>query len=724
METVSLSSVKECTLQQRNIFVICIRLSTEIKFFLNKQYCHFSPPKEIIYGLEYLELDETTEKIDISLYEKLNNNCNELLIYCELDIKLDRILEHILSLFKTFTLKKTVYLLANSFVLNLNLEEKFKTYFHHYNFNLFETSFLPVTFEISSPHFTHIHYNEGDLFSLDLTCQPWFRKFLSRVFSCGVNRLLQLSGTCYLNAVINGIVLSPVLLNLFLSKMKEFVSKFPESKAYISLALDAKDMTSCRIFKNQSSDEIQFLYRIIYNLICKSIRPFPRIKYDERKDVFIQASQDYFGSTTTGVGGVPFATFLHFLNGSDIKFQLVMESDDGTNLVFAKLLQTDVQITMENIHFHIEKADLLFDTEILIYLPKTSSTTLTNESTIKMIKSLFFEEQAGMLELEVSSSMGDNGLHAVSCFLCNGVPKAYDSAQNIIFEVNWFGDKKDFKQSWNTLSLWKIKSSYLQYMVFTSFFISDILNKDACFEIEKDIPMSSRELTWDVPLFKLVRLDGFSNYFLELVNRKVPGIRVDFFDKFSPFAKTLYNPNLYENNVGIILSIILNYPTINFNSYPYIAHTIKHDIPEEKFIFENFKFMNYENFLKVYPNVERQGSVFSVSQNVLDDLAKNKQFDIMANSNLIMKSVAFWDEIYETNPNLNWKIIERRYLVTRRDFKKIEEDFPNGNIPYRILKYYHKDWDHLKKFNNKISVHWGNYEEKWKKDFVSLLKFI
>jgi len=106
METVSLSLVTECTLQQRNIFVICIRLSTEIKFFLNKQYCHFFPPKEIIYGLEYLELDETTEKIDISPYEKLNNNCNELLIYCELDIKLDRILEHILSLFKTFTLKK------------------------------------------------------------------------------------------------------------------------------------------------------------------------------------------------------------------------------------------------------------------------------------------------------------------------------------------------------------------------------------------------------------------------------------------------------------------------------------------------------------------------------------------------------------------------------------------------------------------------------------------
>jgi hypothetical protein len=188
------------------------------------------------------------------------------------------------------------------------------------------------------------------------------------------------------------------------------------------------------------------------------------------------------------------------------------------------------------------------------------------------------------------------------------------------------------------------------------------------------------------------------------VNKRVPGIRVDFFDKSSSFAKILYKPEFYENNI--------------FNSYPYISHTIKHDIPEEKYIFENFKFINYDNFIKMYPIVKKQGSVFSVSMIVLHNLAKNKQFDIMANSNLIMQSVPFWDQIYETNPNINWKLLERKYFANRQDFKKIMEDFPNGNIPYRILKYYHKDWDHLK-LNNKISVHWGKYEEKWKKDLVS-----
>jgi hypothetical protein len=135
--TVKLDDVKECSTSERNIFIVILQPSNEPQLILNKEYCAFLPPKEIIYNLRYFPLNETSPKSKIQLFlelngDKLNNACNELLIYIT-KMSLD-VVKTVLDLFKSFKLKKTIYSFAPQFS-----PSNYNEYLRYYKIAMFET---------------------------------------------------------------------------------------------------------------------------------------------------------------------------------------------------------------------------------------------------------------------------------------------------------------------------------------------------------------------------------------------------------------------------------------------------------------------------------------------------------------------------------------------------------------------------------------------------------
>lgn len=612
METVPYSSVVECSVKQRHIFVITV-CSSEKKLIFNKQYCHFLPPKEIIYNLNYLNVSEKTTLKTIqsfarNFHTELNDVCNALLIYFDPSIKkLNELFLDILTFFQVYTLKKTVYINLNiknsDIVIDSDVvEEKYGAFFSSFNFALIgEIEDFAYTEKLESG-LKVIFYDGGSIKSEDLSCQPWFRKFLSRVFSCGAKRLIQIEGTCYINSVINSIILSPVLLNFFLQKIKDFVVLFPDAKQFISTELNASDMTSCRYFGNLT-DEIQFFYRIIYNLVCKNARPFPRIKLSKREDFFIQASKDYFSSSSTGHGGRIIPIIFSLFQESNSKFQIAIQSDVDKKLIFFNYEDVYTFEKTKKIYsqlLELNKSKLIGqkkpaeNTEIIIFFPKKTEILMESEA-LQLLHHLLFNPQAGTFMLKNEDKNEENKInyHAITAFFCDGIPKVYDSAYNSIYELNWLGDRKDFIESWNMFSRLQIFDADCKYVIFTKSTLPDKINRESCFEMERGAKRlrsslaENRELSWAVPLRKLIRDDGFSTYFLELVKRKVPGIGKDFFDTTGPFADVLYKPEWKEKNDQIILDVIQAYPSVDFNSYPLIALKVKPRIPIKKLIVQH-----------------------------------------------------------------------------------------------------------------------------------------
>jgi hypothetical protein len=625
--TVKLDSVRECSKFKRVLYIITLQPSTQPQLILNKEYCAFSPPKEIIYNFNYLPLDETTPPSKIQSFldihgNQLNNPCNELLIYT---IKMSlSVVETVLNLFQKYKLKKTVYFFPSKF-FSSDLDK----YLTHYKITIFTA--MSILGKVGSTGklsngMEMIHYKDTIKGSSLLTCQPWFRKFLSRVFSCGANRLMQIAGTCYLNAVINSIVLSPVVLNLFLKHMNEFANVFPDSKVYISSPLDIKDMTSCRRFGGKNSEEIQFIYHILYNLVCKKLRPFPRVEYKNREDYFIQASKDYFSAHTSGTGGNPLKTILLILQGTNIKFQVAQE------------INKTLQYFKDDLPAKLDE-----ETELIIYRPEHE---ICNEDILDYLRfEKQFYPQAGIITLASLSG----GFHMVVGFFCDDVPKIYDSAYNEIFEINWLlNDPSTFYESWSKLSSNAIKkdNKWVPFVILTKsdpFF--QIKNEDYCFkEVLYDKKACSRENTWDVPLSRLVRVDGLTNYFADLIHCGTPGIPQDLFDLLSPFAKFFYSDK--EDLTPTIELILQKYPDVDFYNYPLVALAFKKDIPGERLIFKNAPF----------------------------------------------------DYLYKKYPTIDWETY---------DLQKIIKKYPNGEIPYKEIKYFYDNWSDLLR---KKLISYGKYE--------------
>ncbi len=762
METVPYVSIKECSVKERQIVVISVRAPEKPLIEFDKHYCHYKPPKEIKYKINYLQLtnENYISNLDPFVSENrliFNEPCNELLIYFDFDLRLDVVIKRLLLLFRDFEIKKTVY------IANNDNEEEMRRCCDINDYNSYKFVFFkqnePRDITVQGEHMLPTTYTQLKNTNQKLTCQAWFKKFLSRVFSCGVKRLIQIAGTCYLNVVVNCIILSAPIRSLFIEKMNEFVQEFPESKKYITRPLlNGKEMTSCRRFAaNKFAQEIQYLYRLIYNTVCKSERPFPRVPMYRREDVMLETSTEFFSATTSGEGGSPISTILFFLLGSGLEFVVALETEDRNMFYVANDVIQTVNFTLYDYknffyelyfgYFKLYKLEDAPTQPIVLYIPKDDWIL---EDNVQRITDLGYTSQSSCIHLsyrhyKFESTKIDE--HVVNGFLCDGVRKVYDSAENIIFENDWLESKAEFAQAYSE-ALSEINPDEIITnfdCVYVLFSKTDV-TENACFETTEELTGSwaedaePRDLTWNVPKHRLIRHGKLTEYFNLLLSSRVPGIDPNIFIPKS----TSYDDiaNAINSDFTAISDILRFYPQIRFTKYPSGALILLSDdirLSEDEIIEVPINIDSSETLNDIYEKLISLKIPYKISDEIIMETITDGNVQIikalgisppftienMTKTDVIEQ----WDNIYDSFPNINWYLYEQAYfkeffgtskIIKMKDetvLKKFKDiyiaDMP---IPFRILRLFHDLWPQLEK--DFSGINWNKYKQRWINDPV------
>lgn len=425
---------------------------SENELILDQDYCLFYPPKKIQYDLSYIYCNFANEdwldKLNAFFEEKVNvidKEYNHLLIYIQDEIlndigeiKLLKGMEKIIQITFDFALKKTIYDSTDELDIK---------------------SFIP-------PNFTYKYVKKvkvaQDVDKNRLTCQPWFRRYLDRLNRCGKGRLLQYTGTCYLNTAINMITLSFWFKRLVVSQMNDYIERHPDSKRYIKSPL--ADMFVCpNVYATKFDPSLRYFYRFVYNLSCLKNRPVNR-----EEDIMIQGSRELFSSTPIthylrsvkpgnerkvgkGEGGWASFAMLNYLLGSRTNFAILYYNKDlhSNGLEFFSedqrtqysLYKPNLDDLSKKITQHdpllknfdsLEKVDLKLSNTFDIIVYANIKHSYYPKQIVNVLNNNFEAEVADLL---IEWYNGE--VHSVCGFACDGIPKVYDSAINVISEVDW-----------------------------------------------------------------------------------------------------------------------------------------------------------------------------------------------------------------------------------------------------------------------------------------------
>lgn len=385
------------------------------------KHCKATDQPRIKYDIVYQEIKATLKNTtEFFLYfptfittnqHLLSDSCNWLLIKsAEFPAPL---LKDALTELKKFRIQKTLYDSVNA-----TFPDDFKS-----KYDLKKMEFIE---DFTEP----IDVNNR------LSCQYWFLHYLSTVFDCGKGRLIQRSGTCYLNTVINMIILSKYFKRIAVRAMPEFIKKYPKTEKEIKTPLENTE--SCPIVSEKTSTmRVAYIFRVLYTVLCGG--GLPKTIHSE-KDLLIKASGQYFSSDKKHFirpsikhvgGGHPSVVMYSFLYNSGISF-LVTDSYNGENNEY----KIPINLTESAI-----KAFVKYDWhEELIDLHK--SVTYYPSPPHDVIMYFFFEQylpQINFFKLEsvfISIKYRHGNGHAICGFICDGVYKIFDSNGHM-FNIDW-----------------------------------------------------------------------------------------------------------------------------------------------------------------------------------------------------------------------------------------------------------------------------------------------
>lgn len=236
--------------------------------------------------------------------------------------------------------------------------------------------------------------------SKSLECTWWFMYYINSIFDCGKGRLLQFSATCYLNAVLNGFILSKFTSKFLLN----FMSQQPDRKMYIPFVCP-NPMTN------------KYLFTIIYNTLC---RKESMTEEYEDKDMLIDFSKLKVKNNSLNllsekeIGGYTISTMISLLSWiTDNKFNHVYVEPSG-------------ELSVGNWD---EELDFNKDYDFLFFDPFSTNTVFT---------SLFnFGVEFCTISTLYTKTSGGSGAHAILGYKCDGIYKIYDSNSILIHTFDW-----------------------------------------------------------------------------------------------------------------------------------------------------------------------------------------------------------------------------------------------------------------------------------------------
>jgi hypothetical protein len=219
-----------------------------------------------------------------------------------------------------------------------------------------------------------------------LDCEAWFNRYLATVFDCSKARLKQRSGTCSVNAVINGFLLDKTFRNMFMFSL--FIESL-EVKENATKPLTHGDID----YFKEDFNLHKYIFQILYTCICRKKTFFTVDNYE--------------------------ADFL-------LEYGKALEKDHGHHAT--KIFK-----------FFMSSFPVEINTKIIL---ARYHDLFVNDTFLKVVKiketGLFYSLTFALIHIRFTSSPLDN--HIVTGYICNGVPKVYDS-NGLFYNYDWVTGK-------------------------------------------------------------------------------------------------------------------------------------------------------------------------------------------------------------------------------------------------------------------------------------------
>jgi hypothetical protein len=292
-----------------------------------------------------------------------------------------------------------------------------------------------------------------------LECEWWLSDELLKAFGCGRNRLKQHKSTCYLTAVINGLLLSDSARSLCIEAMNASAKGNPALQAIIKEPILK---VACPSFKEGRKE---FFYNILYNIVCENKRSQLR---GTKLDIFIDASAKHFSLNTVtdvthetyGQNGEPISTIINLLFEMQIDGFVALNAkrcaEMGMNRKFHNFCLLDRTMNWTKLNQSFSKNEnktaiseddeiTLHERKCFVYLPQFPMAdplkpVFSNVFTTSQLpfSSTTFLLCFGIISFQCRDKVTKKTMsHAVLGLICNDIYIIYDSNKNQFIDFDW-----------------------------------------------------------------------------------------------------------------------------------------------------------------------------------------------------------------------------------------------------------------------------------------------
>ena len=409
----------DCSQESRHIVVLNLINDTKKdsmkNLYVEYRNCRNIDQPSTKYNIVYQEVIFRERDVSslFTVFEKfiadniifLLNACNSMLIYAS-DIPFS-ILKHVLNKLRDVSIKKTLFVYSDKYSEKSISQPEY---------NIAKVIFNPNI---------DAYVDWENIMSKSLMCQPWFIYYMTTVFDCGKGRLIQINATCYLNVVLNSIIMSDNLKYVIVKAMNRYARQNPHLIKEIKRPLE--DISACPLLSEKTNTlRTLYIFRALYSVLCG------RRKIRSDSDLILGASSKYFTSKTykpsevkrglAGEYGHPFYVMYTFLYDINVKFLLqspLMQLDQF--VVPSKLTEEQSQ--------KMRKSNILPDLINIINTPFPSASII-----------LRFVENNNVVNYfshyPVACTINVMDFHVVCGFVCDNVYKIFDS-NGYIFDIDW-----------------------------------------------------------------------------------------------------------------------------------------------------------------------------------------------------------------------------------------------------------------------------------------------
>jgi len=285
-------------------------------------------------------------------------------------------------------------------------------------------------------------------------------KWYNNVPPCASGRLMQISGTCWFNAGLNIVLLSPTLSKFLIMQWYK-LDKTSQEKF-----MKDDNFKSC--FNHENSDATysikDMLYLLVYHILIKNKRisydkgniaqimaarigdlykdrkkkspekiraPFTQEEINNPVDTNFYKTDDNMKDAESGDSGI----------GMKILLESIIPDEFATHLSGDELINGDKSIKRDTQKIDISK-DQFAAEEVMTKPPNIlliDSGTKDNFKNIPRIINITVEGITEEYILE-AATLGVDGVHAIAGLMCNDIPYIYDS-NNVIATSDWTDDK-------------------------------------------------------------------------------------------------------------------------------------------------------------------------------------------------------------------------------------------------------------------------------------------